>query len=203
MPNPWETSPRTLFSSGLILFAALALILTGCQSSQPEANAVPAKSAANSSPVAASPSPESALPDPCKLLTNAEAESILGEAVRPPEAGSLGGNRICDYKSTAIHGGVLPYHIHIAVIDEKKNAWDMGKKMHQQSDAKEMQQVNGVGDDAYFLLDSLEILSRERYVSIAVLKSIDKPNHIKAVRDAELSVAQKIVPRMQNVSGVQ
>jgi hypothetical protein len=186
-----------LFSCGLILVAAFALILGGCQSSQPAANAAPAKSAANSSSVVPSPGPESALPDPCKLLTSAEAESILGEAVRPPEAGSLGGNRICDYKSTAIHRGVLPYSIHIALIGEKKNEWDVGKKMHQESDAKEMQQVNGVADDAYFLLDSLEILSKERYVSVTVLKSIDKPDHMKAVRGAEMAVAQKIVPRLQ------
>src|SRR5215470_13017542 len=195
MPNLLGSSFRMLFSCGLVLVAAFALVifLVGCQSSQPAANAAPAKSAANSSSRAATPGPESALPDPCQLLTSGEAEGILGEAVRPPEAGSLGGNRICDYKSTAIHGGVLPYSIHIAIIGEKKNAWDMGKKMHQESDAKEMQQVNGVGDDAYFLLDSLEILSKERYVSVTVLKSIDKPDHMKSVRNAEMAVAQKIV----------
>jgi hypothetical protein len=137
------------------------------------------------------------LPDPCKLLTKAEAESILGEAVREPEPGSLGGNRICDYKTVTVHGGVLPYSIHIAIAGQSQQVWDAGKKLHQQSDAKEMHPVAGIGDDAYFLLEDLEIFTKQRDVSINVMKSIDKPDHARAVREAETAVAQKGIPRMQ------
>jgi hypothetical protein len=137
------------------------------------------------------------LPDPCQLLTKAEAESILGEAIREPEPGSLGGNWICDYKTVTVHGGVLPYSIHIAIIAESQQVWDAGKKLHQQSDAKEMQPVSGIGDDAYYLLDDLDVLTRQRYVTINVMKDIDKPTHAKSIRDAELAAAQKVLPRMQ------
>jgi hypothetical protein len=131
------------------------------------------------------------------MLTKAEAESILGEDIREPQPGSLGGNRICDYKTVTVHGGVLPYSIHIAIIGESQQVWDAGKKLHQQSDAKEMHPVSGLGDDAYYLLDDLDILTRQRYMSINVMKDIDKPNHAKSIQAAELAVAQKVLPRMQ------
>jgi hypothetical protein len=138
---------------------------------------------------------QSALPDPCALLTKAEAEAILGEPVRDPEANSLGGNRICDYKTVKVHGGVLPYSIHIAITPEKQNVWDAGKKLH--TDAKELRPAPGLGDDAYFLLDDLQILSKERAININVMKAVDQPNHAKAVEAGEKTVAEKILPRLQ------
>src|SRR5262249_25086307 len=95
-----------------------------------------------------------------------------------------------------VHGGVLPYYIHIGMIPEQQQVWDAGKKLYQQSDAKNMRPVAGIGDDAYFLLEDLDIFTRQRSVTITVLKSIDKPDHAKAVEDAEMAVAQKIIPRM-------
>ena len=143
----------------------------------------------------AASSAQNNLPDPCALITKAEAEEILGEPVRDPEPNSLGGNRICDFKTVKVHGGVLPYSIHIAITPEKQNVWDAGKKLH--SDAKELRPAPGLGDDAYFLLDDLQILSRERAININVMKAIDQPNHAKAVESAEKTVAQKALPRLQ------
>lgn len=182
-----------------MLFPAILLsILTTCtqsNQSKSESGAAPQSAAktATTTPPAGS---DSGLPDPCKLLTKAEAKAILGEPTREPEPGGLGGNRICDWKTVTVHGGVLPYSIHIAIIGQSQQVWDAGKKLHQQSDAKEMRPVAGIGDDAYFLLEDLEIFTKQRYVAINVMKSIDKPDHAKAVRDAELAVAQKAIPRM-------
>lgn len=178
--------------------AFLLLVLAACnQSSQNKADSTPAaQSAANAATTSSAAGADSGLPDPCKLLTKAEAESILGEAVRDPEPSSLGGVKICDYKTVTVHGGVLPYSIHIAIAPEQQQVWDAGKKLHQQSDTKEMKPVAGIGDDAYFLLDDLDILSKQRSVAINVMKSIDKPSHAKDVQEAELAVAQKAIPRI-------
>lgn len=132
-------------------------------------------------------------PDPCKVLTRAEAEQILGEPVRDPAPGSLGGSRYCDFKTVKVYGGILPYSIHIAIASEPQNVWDAGKKLH----AKEMRPAPGIGDDAYFLLDDLEIHVKQQLVTIGVMKNIDKPDHAKAVEAAERAVAQKAVPRLQ------
>ncbi|HTC94166.1 MAG TPA: hypothetical protein VK699_12070 [Terriglobales bacterium] len=176
--------------------AVLLLCLAACN--QNKNASVPAPDSAAGA-VAATPAAtgDTSLPDPCKLLTKAEAEAVLGEPVRDPEPNSLGGNRICDFKTVTVHGGVLPYSVHIAIIREQQQVWDAGKKLYQQSDAKNMHPVAGVGDDAYFLLEDLDIFTRERFVSINVMKSIDKPDHAKSVQDAELAVAQKAIPRMQ------
>jgi len=175
-----------------LIFAIFLFGLTGC-------NAKPAPSSVDAQPATTGTAPtaaagDSTLPDPCKLITKTEAENILGEAVRDPEPNSLGGNKICDYRTVKIHGGVLPYSIHIAIISEKQQVWDAGKKLH--TDAKEARPVAGLGDDAYFLLDDLDILSKQRFISINVMKSIDKPDHAKAVQEAEKMVAQIALSRM-------
>ena len=131
--------------------------------------------------------------DPCKAITKAEAEEVLGEPVRDPMPGSLGGTRYCDFKTAKLYGGIIPYSIHIAIAAEPQNVWDAGKKLH----AKEMRPAQGIGDDAYFLLDDLEIHVKQQLVTINVMKSIDKPDHAKAVEAAERAVAQKAVPRLQ------
>ena len=186
--------------SVVFLFAVLFLTFAACKANK-GASSPPASSA--SSPVTQSASSSGAstaatgsqpnLPDPCALITQAEAQEILGEPVRDPEPGSLGGNRICDYKSVKMHGGISPYSIHIAITPEKQNVWDAGKKLY----AKEMRPAPGFGDDAYFLLEDLQILSKERAININVLKAIDQPNHAKSVEAAEKAVAQKALPRLQ------
>src|SRR5713226_9532386 len=177
-----------------LLTAALLLPLAACNQSKNDSAAAPQPASASSTTTSSAASGNSSLPDPCTLLTKAEAETILGEAVRDPEPNSLGGNRICDYKTVMVHGGVLPYSVHIAIIGEQQQVWDAGKKLHQQSDATEMRPVAGVGDDAYFLLEDLEIFTKQRYVNINVMKSIDRPDHARAVQSAEMAVAQKVIP---------
>src|SRR5438270_2725733 len=185
-------TPRTVFVFASLLAASALLLACGSKSDSP-ANTY--STASPSSPAAASPaSPQSSIPDPCKLITKEEAESILGEPVKEPEPNSLGGNRICDYKSVKLHGGIAPYSIHIALTPEKRQAWDMGKKMH--TDAKEAHPVAGIGDDAFFLLDDLLVYAKGLDININVLKEIDKPDHMKVVQQSEKEVAQKIIPRL-------
>jgi hypothetical protein len=174
--------------------AILLLILTACNQnnqSKTESNS-PAQPATNAATTTTSAGAD--LPDPCKLLTKGEAEAVLGEAVRDPEPRSLGGVRICEYYTAAVHGGITPLWVHIAVAPEQRSSWDAGKKLH--VDSKEARPVAGIGDDAYFLLDDLDVLSKQRSITIGVMKNVDKPDHAKAVADAEIAVAQKIIPRM-------
>ena len=185
-----------------VLLVAFFFFIPACNSnknasssSASSASEKPNSSTASSGATSSANKEQSALPDPCALLNKAEAEQILGEPVRDPEANSLGGNRICDYKTVKVHGGVLPYSIHIAITPEKQNVWDAGKKLH--TDAKELRPAPGLGDDAYFLLDDLVILSKERAININVMKAVDQPNHAKAVEAGEKAVAEKILPRLQ------
>lgn len=182
------------------LLAVLFSCLVACNSNKgapsSTASTQPATNNATSNTATdAASSAQSNLPDPCTAITKAEAEEILGEPVGDPQPNSLGGNRICDFKTVKVHGGVLPYSIHIAITPEKQNVWDAGKKLH--ADAKELRPVAGLGDDAYFLLDDLQILSKERAININVMKAIDQPNHAKVVEAAEKAVAQKALPRLQ------
>jgi len=185
-------SRRARRISSTLLLGACLLCLTGCNATKSSSSTVAQPESRNA--VSAAPASDPGLPDVCKLLTKEEAGAILGEAVRDPEPGGIGGNKICDYKTVKVHGGILFYSIHIAIIPEKQQAWDIGKKLH--SEAKELRPVAGLGEDAYFLLDDLEILSKQRSVTINVMKSIDKPEHAKAVEEAEKMVAQKALSRL-------
>jgi hypothetical protein len=170
------------------LTAALLLSMAACNQNQNASNAAEPRAVAT-----AAPEKDSGLSDPCKFLTRAEAESVLGEPVRDPEPSMLGEAHICDYKTVAVHGGVLPYSVHIAVTPEQQQVWDAGKKLY----GKQMRPVPGIGDEAYFLLEDLMVYTHQRSVNINVMKSIDKPDHAKAVEQAEKTVAQKAIPRMQ------
>jgi len=172
---------------------ALLLGLAGCGSKGPSDNEPkqPPAAAANSTPAA---DHSSNMPDPCKLITKEEAQQILGEPVRDPEPNSLGGVRICDFRSVKIHGGITPYSVHIAIAPETRNAWDSGKKLHM--DAKEARPVAGIGEDAYFLLDDLDVFSKQLSMTINVMKDVDRPSHAKSVQDAEKMVAEKALPRL-------
>ena len=186
------TLPR--FSA--ILLAAIFFSLTACNSTQSAsstASSTPSQPATTSTASTTAADAKTALPDPCVLITKAEAEEVLGGPIGDPEPNSLGGNRICDYKTVKLYGGISPYLIHIAISSNTQNGWDAGKKLY----GKQMRPAPGFGDDAYFLLDDLQIYSKQRSININVLKSIDRPDHAKAVEAAEKAVAQKILPRMQ------
>ena len=170
------------------LTAALLLSMAACNQNQNASTAAAPRTIATPAPEKAS-----GLSDPCKFLTRAVAESVLGEPVREPEPSTLVDVHICDYKTVAVHGGVLPYSIHIAITPQQQQVWDTGKKLY----GKQMRPVPGIGDEAYFLLDDLMVYTHQRSVNINVMKSIDKPDHAKAVEQAEKTVAQTAIPRMQ------
>ena len=174
------------------LFAAIFFSLTACNTAKSDSSTA-SQPAHTSTADATAAEAKTALPDPCVLITKAEAEEILGGPIGDPTPNSLGGNRICDYKTVKLYGGISPYSIHIAITPEKQNVWDAGKKLY----GTQMRPAPGLGEDAYFLLDDLQIYSEQRSININVLKSIDKPDHAKAVESAEKAVAQKILPRMQ------
>jgi hypothetical protein len=184
--------------SRVSLSACVLIFMSTVACTSKQSSTTSAKDAASNHADAskAEQSQASNLPDPCKLLTKEEATLILGSQVKDPEPNSLGGNKICDFKTQKLFGGISPYWIHIAISPETQKVWEAGKKLH--ADAKESREVAGLGDDAYFLLDDLDVYSNQLSVTINVLKDVDKPSHSKTVQQAEKSVAEKILPRMKS-----
>src|SRR5512147_1580570 len=147
-----------------VLVLTLFLFSVSCSHNQSPSSSSKEAETKSADTSKTAPAVESSLPDPCMLLTKAEAESILGAPIKDPQPNSLGGNKICDYNTTKLYGGIAPYSIHIAIIPETRKVWDAGKKLH--ADAKESRPVADLGDDAYFLLDELDVLSNERSITI-------------------------------------
>ena len=188
--------PSELKSQLAVAFVPLLFLFSvACNQSQGPSNATKASTGTSTETNQAAPAQESNLPDPCKLLTKEEAESILGGPIKDPQPNSLGANKICDYNTIKLYGGIAPYSIHIAITPETRKVWDAGKQLH--SDPKEMRPVAGLGEEAFLVTDELDIFSNGRSINVTVLKDIDRPTHTKSVQDAEKTVAGKILPRMK------
>lgn|GEM_PF-5008548 len=163
----------------------------GTPSRGPDSSAPPAGATGQRvAPAAAA----SAAADPCALITKDEAQGVLGEPVGDPQRSTLGSVSICDYRTLQVHGGVLPYSVHLALVPEGPSVWDAGKKLH----ARELRPVTDLGADAYFLLDDLDVHVGGQSLTINVLKSVDTPTHQHDVEAAELTVARAAIPRLQS-----
>jgi Protein of unknown function (DUF3558) len=191
MPASLSRSQNPIAILTTLLLSALMLCLTACNQNK-SASTTDSQQATSGVATSSTPSESSSLPDPCQLITKAEAEAVLGEPVRDPEPKTLGGVSICDFNTVTVHGGVLPYYVHIAISRETQEVWDASKKL----DAKDLRPVAGIGEDAYFLLDDLAVLSKQRSMTVGVMKDVDRPDHAKAVEEAEKIVAQKAISRM-------
>ena len=132
------------------------------------------------------------LPDPCQLLTKAEAESILGDAIRNPSRQSRRQPDLRLQKITAtVHGGVCP--IRSTSPSVPRITEGLGRRRHctKQSDAKEMHPLKRHRQRCH-LLDDLDILTMQRDITVNVMKDIDSPITPKSIHDAQLVVAQKV-----------
>ena len=136
-------------------------------------------------------------PDPCELLTQAEAEAILGTRIGPP---TKGGSGECHYGEEGGSAEIVVYSMMLGFSSKeefhafvKKDTDDMNARMKKGLEktgatVKEtaVEPVSGVGDAAYFVEPSLLVLSRGRVLNITA-----------ADRDQAVAVAQKVVPRFE------
>ena len=136
-------------------------------------------------------------PDPCALLTQAEAEQILGTRIGPP---TKGGSGECHYGEEGGSAELVVYPMMLGFDSKeefhafvKKDTEDMNARMKKSLEktgatVKETQvePVPNVGDAAYFVEPSLLILSHGQVLSITA-----------ADRDQAVAVAGKVVPRFK------
>lgn len=139
----------------------------------------------------------SAPPDPCALLTKAEAEAILGTSIPAP---SKGGSGECHYGDPggAVEIVVYPMMLafksneefHAFVVQDTKELNERTKKSLEGTGATvkdiAVEPVPRVGDAAYYVEPSLLVLRKGRVLSITA-----------ADKDQAVTVAGKVVPRLQ------
>ena len=141
--------PQT--KSALPLALVLCIAFIGCNNSQPSGNAV------TSSPTNAAPAASTADQDNsrvCALLSAADAEKIMGAPMKPkPNRGST----VCMYEEVTARpnsvgtGTVALTLIQHKTAEEENRAWAQLKEVrHLQPGEKNVQVLNGVGDEAYF-----------------------------------------------------
>lgn len=141
--------------------------------------------------------PSSAPPDPCALLTKAEAEAILGKSIPAP---SKGGSGECHYGDPGAAVEIVVYpmmlafksneEFHAFVVQDTKELNERTKENLKGTGAtvKEIavEPVPQVGDAAYYVEPSLLVLRKGRVLSITA-----------ADKDQAVTVAGKVVPRLQ------
>jgi hypothetical protein len=101
-----------------------------------------------------------AAPVPCKLVSQAEAATAMGEAARPGIASAVLNNVSCRYYNTA----------------KTKNVWVRNMSSSQFATSKGFQAgnpvpVSGVGDEAFWMLGSLFIHKGTNYEQVSLFLS--------------------------------
>lgn len=139
----------------------------------------------------------SAPPDACTLLTQAEAEAILGEPIEPPVKGGSGE---CHYAPKSGSDEILVYvmplafkskeEFHAFLVKDTEAMNARVKKDLEKTGAKvketTVDPVPGVGESAYFVDPSLVVFKKGKVLNI-----------IAADRKQAVAVAAKALPRFE------
>jgi hypothetical protein len=134
-------------------------------------------------------------PDPCALLTKAEAEAIIGKPLPPP---SQGGSGECHYGEPGEADEIVVYPMPLGFKSKEefhafvvKDTEEMNARMKENlkgtgATVKEttVDPVPGVGEAAYFVDPSLIVLKRGRVLNITA-----------SDRKRAEAVAAKVLPR--------
>ena len=140
-------------------------------------------------------------PDPCALLTKAEAEAIIGKTIMPP---TVGGSGECHYGEPGEADEIVVYpmplgfktkeEFHAYIVKDtdemnarmKENLKNTGAKVKETT----VDPVPGVGEAAYYVDPSLIVFRGNRVLNI-----------IAADRKRAVAVAAKVLPRFASAAG--
>jgi hypothetical protein len=191
---------------GILVWAAAAtLVVAACGSTTPATSAVPPTAAPPASALTTTGTPSTApsvLPDTappsggldsCSVVSQAEAASALGHAVKPPVRGkaTVEGGVACVFYGPSAPAGANP---DIPVIDSVRVVLVIGpdaQKFFDDFRSKvPAQAIPGFGDQAYYDGSaSLSVLKGDEYLRVAVIGVAD-------VLVAEKGLAQTVLPKM-------
>jgi hypothetical protein len=135
--------------------------------------------------------------NPCELLNKGEAEVLIGEAVNEPalkETKNPLGQKMCLYSTTSSNRLV---QISITrTVDMNAKVRENGQSAitiytTTQQMLSPVEQVSGVGDNAFWGIPGLHILKGEVYILVSV-GTTSKPEN----RDLARKIAEKLIPRL-------
>jgi hypothetical protein len=129
----------------------LGLVVVGCSKSEKVQSSSPSSSSNAASPAPADASKEDSVPNACFLLTQAEAEAVLGAAMKAkPQTRPS----VCIYEETSPKG--IPATLALTVNNPasqaaEDGAWARFKEVrHFQPGEKNVQVLNDIGQEAYW-----------------------------------------------------
>jgi hypothetical protein len=133
--------------------------------------------------------------DPCLLVTKADAESILGEAVDPAKNTTTPvlGNKTCGYVATAPTSvKMVNIFLHPLSMGAQQDMWTGAKEMWRNA-GKQIRPVAGLGKDAFLEPSgTLEVLTSKCILVVSVKGFKEETQGV----DAEKAFAQKALSRM-------
>jgi hypothetical protein len=195
-------SCSSLIASLTTLLALLAF--ASCSSNNKPANSAASPARSSSAAPTSSSSSSSGEIDACKLVTKAEAEAVMGEKLKDPDAGpaSMAGGTICMYGSPE---SLSAKHVTIRVESPNYN-WDKNKEdkrvegENMRPNRGYLRQVPGLGKDAYFARHVLHVLTDHGILTVAILKdtadAIASEKTETKTEAAEKTLAEKAITRM-------
>jgi len=172
----------------MIIVVAIAVLLAGCSNgSNPLNDNTNDKSTASKQ-----------LIEPCQLISKAEAEELLGKALKEPEKtdNAVVGAKACFYDSVDETKGFLDLSLTQQAF--MQNAEITPKYLFEsikENFEDELTKVDEIGDEAFIATPGIHILMGEYYIVIGVGNSGDETNRAilkaagkKAVNNLELLI---------------
>ena len=153
---------------GIIALGLLAFIVAGCSGSPDKA-----------SPAASAGKPAVKILEACDIITKAEAEQFIGEAVKEAEKKETPqvGLKLCVYNSAKSESNKF---LQVGITQESfmPSSGQSPKSIYSsiKNNFPNAVKVDGVGDEAFIAPPGLHILSGTYYVTIAVGNSNDPKN---------------------------
>jgi hypothetical protein len=178
-----HTPPRRL----LLLVPALVLLLAGCGTSAPAAtgsdSGTDAPAATEDAAQGASEPPAAGLSTACQLLTQKEAEAIVGVTLSPGAEGDPG-DPSCTYQPDP---NARTAQVMVTTGDGAKNTYDVDVGLDH-----EFADVPGIGDEAHQEDYAVFFRKGSTWAGISVVALDDDPALAQRMQDAAKTVVSRL-----------
>ena len=174
-------------TASVVLLAAIAIAGAGCggsshPSSSAAASTAPSATTPPTTAAAATTAAPAAPPDPCQLVSLADAQAIVGITLQPAVKAGQPPDLLCQYTSSP-DGPTA--QVEVFVGDGAKKSLDIDRDELQHS----FTTLPGIGDEAYLEPDNVYLRKGTVWVQVNVV-SLDAPPD--KVQTALQTIAQKI-----------
>ncbi len=128
--------------------------------------------------------------DPCALLTKAQAEAVLGVNIEQPASKQIGPSTTCTFgPRDALNFLSVTTFDHTYTSSQFEAEWRSSESLLQ----KTVQQISGVGDQAFYADSLLNVLKGNNYFIVSLVNpGLSEQEKIEKLKQVATQITQKL-----------